>query len=324
MDRILDAALRMKADAVHAGWGFLAENAAFARRVIDAGLTWIGPPPEVIRRMGDKIEAKRIAARGAGPRDPGDRPRHRGRAGPPLDARGARRLPGDAQGGRGRRRARHGQGRARRAPAHGDRPGALRGQEVLRQRDRARREVRRARPAHRVQIVADAQGNVVHLYERECTIQRRNQKIVEEAPSPTLDAELRDEICETAVRLMREIGYAFGRHRGVPLRLGDAALLFPRGQHPAAGRARHHRADHRRRHRRLDARRGRGQEAALLPEAHPPQPLGARGAPQRRGPAQLQSVIRQHLAPGRPAGAKCAHRLRRLRGADVPPTTTRC
>jgi len=61
MDRIIEAALRTKADAVHAGWGFLAENGAFARRVLDAGLTWIGPPPEVIARMGDKIEAKRIA-----------------------------------------------------------------------------------------------------------------------------------------------------------------------------------------------------------------------------------------------------------------------
>ena len=98
-------------------------------------------------RRQDRGQADR--PRGEGPGDPGHRPRHRGRAGAPLDARGERRLPGHAQGGRRRRRARHGQGRARRAPAHGDRPGALGGEEVLRQRDRAGREVRRARPAHR-------------------------------------------------------------------------------------------------------------------------------------------------------------------------------
>jgi acetyl-CoA carboxylase biotin carboxylase subunit/propionyl-CoA carboxylase alpha chain len=208
MDRIIEAALRTKADAVHAGWGFLAENAAFARRVLDAGLTWIGPPPEVIHRMGDKIEAKRIARAAQVPVIPGidhvtgaeqvRRWMREENVAFPVMLKAA-----GGGGGRGMVKVEHdahlhmaiGQARSEAQKFFGS-------ETVL-----AEKYVERGRHIE-VQIVADAHGNVVHLYERECTIQRRHQKIVEEAPSPTLDAALREEICETAVRLMREIGYA--------------------------------------------------------------------------------------------------------------------
>jgi acetyl-CoA carboxylase biotin carboxylase subunit/propionyl-CoA carboxylase alpha chain len=208
MDRIIDAALRCKADAVHAGWGFLAENAVFARRVIDAGLTWIGPPPDVIGRLGDKIEAKQIARAAQVPVIPG--------IDHVTEAEQVRRWMREENvafpvmlkaagggGGRGMVKVEHdahlhmaiGQARSEAKKFFGS-------ETVL-----AEKYVERGRHIE-VQIVADAHGSVVHLYERECTIQRRHQKIVEEAPSPTLDGELREEICETAVRLMREIGYA--------------------------------------------------------------------------------------------------------------------
>ena len=314
MDRIIDAALRSKADAVHAGWGFLAENAAFARRVIDAGLTWIGPPPDVIGRLGDKIEAKQIARAANVPVIPG--------IDHVTEAEQVRRWMREENvafpvmlkaagggGGRGMVKVEHdahlhmaiGQARSEAKKFFGS-------ETVL-----AEKYVERGRHIE-VQIIADQHGNVVHLYERECTIQRRHQKIVEEAPSPTLDTELREEICADRRAPDARDRLRLGRDRGVPLRLRDPAVLLPRGQHPAAGRARHHRADHRRRHRQPDAGCRRGQAAALPPGGDPAQPLGARGAAQRRGPAQLQPLLRQHRAPDRPPGAERPRRLRRLRG----------
>jgi len=207
MDRILEAGLRAGADAVHAGWGFLAENAEFAQRVIDAGLTWIGPPPDVIRRLGDKIEAKEIARAADVPVIPGVSDvrdveqvrrwmREEGVAFPVmLKAAGG-------GGGRGMVKVDHdahltmslNQARSEARKAFGS-------ETIL-----AEKYIERGRHIE-VQVVADARGNVVHLFERECTIQRRNQKVIEEAPSPTLDPKLREEICSTAVRLMRSIGY---------------------------------------------------------------------------------------------------------------------
>ena len=221
MDRIIDAALRSKADAVHAGWGFLAENAAFARRVIDAGLIWIGPPPEVIGRIGDKIEAKQIARAAQVPVIPG--------IDHVTEAEQVRRWMREENvafpvmlkaagggGGRGMVKVEHdahlhmaiGQARSEAKKFFGS-------ETVL-----AEKYVERGRHIE-VQIIADEHGNVVHLYERECTIQRRHQKIVEEAPSPTLDAraargDLRHRGAPDARDRLR-----LGRHRGVPLRLGD-------------------------------------------------------------------------------------------------------
>lgn len=207
MDRMIDAALRSKSDAVHPGWGFLAENDEFARKVIDAGLIWIGPSPEVIKAMGDKIQAKQIALKANVPTIPG--------INNVTDSAQIRQWMKDedvafpvmikaAAGGGGKGMVKvesvdqlpqaFAQARSEAKKSFGD-------DTIL-----AEKYIERGRHIE-VQIVADEHGNVIHLFERECTLQRRNQKIIEEAPSPTLDDDLRQEICFTATRLMREIGY---------------------------------------------------------------------------------------------------------------------
>ncbi len=207
MDKMVQAALRSKSDAIHPGWGFLAENAEFARKVIEAGLTWVGPSPEVISKLGDKIEAKALAKKAQVPTIPGiDAVTEIGQIKSWMKKDGvAYPIMVKAAAGGG------GKGMVK-AESDGELQQAF---------DRARSEARKSfgddtilvekyieRGRHiEVQIVADSHGNVVHLYERECTLQRRNQKIMEEAPSPSLDEKLRNEICSTAVRLMREIGY---------------------------------------------------------------------------------------------------------------------
>ncbi|GAB4491490.1 MAG: hypothetical protein OHK006_25390 [Thermodesulfovibrionales bacterium] len=207
MERIIEAARRSGSDAIHPGWGFLAENEMFARKVIDAGLIWIGPKPDVIRMMGDKIEAKAIARRANVPTIPG--------LSNVTDAAQVRkwmkqedvRFPimikaSAGGGGKGMVKVESmeqvpqalAQARSEAKKSFGD-------ETIL-----VEKYIERGRHIE-VQIVADEHGNVVHLFERECTLQRRNQKIIEEAPSPSLDDALRQEICFTAVRLMREIGY---------------------------------------------------------------------------------------------------------------------
>lgn len=207
MEHMINAALQTGSDAVHPGWGFLAENDKFAQMVMDAGLTWIGPPPEVIRLMGDKIQAKKVAERANVPTIPGisdvkdvkDIKKWIDQEGVefPVMIKAA-----SGGGGRGmvkvesedRLAAAFAQAKSEARKAFGD-------DTVL-----AEKYIEYGRHIE-VQVVADEHGNVVHLFERECTIQRRNQKIIEEAPSPSLDENLRNEICFTAVRLMREMGY---------------------------------------------------------------------------------------------------------------------
>lgn len=207
MDKMIDAAIKSASDAIHPGWGFLAENEKFAQMVLDAGLIWIGPPPEVIRMMGDKIQAKVIAQKANVPTIPG--------ISNVTDTEQIKKWMKDED--------------VRypimiKAAAGGGGKGMVKvdGDEVLAQAfAQARSEAKKAfgdetilvekyieRGRHiEVQVIADEHGNVLHLFERECTIQRRNQKIIEEAPSPSLDDGLRQEICFTATRLMREIGY---------------------------------------------------------------------------------------------------------------------
>jgi acetyl-CoA carboxylase biotin carboxylase subunit/propionyl-CoA carboxylase alpha chain len=207
MEKMIDAALRSGCNAVHPGWGFLAENAGFARKVIDAGLIWIGPSPEVIGMLGDKIEAKALAKKAHVPTIPG------------IDA-----VTDPAEIKAWMQKDDVAYPIMIKAASGGGGKGMIKveNDEQLEQAlARARSEAKKSfgddtilvekyieRGRHiEVQIVADGHGNVVHLYERECTLQRRNQKIIEEAPSPSLDENLRNEICFTATRLMREIGY---------------------------------------------------------------------------------------------------------------------
>ncbi len=199
-EAVIQAALDTGCDAIHPGYGFLAESAAFAQAVLDAGLVWVGPTPEQISLLGDKIAAKRAAVQAGVPTteaievSPGHVPE-----GLPMPA-----LVKAAAGGGGRgMRVVHAANllddavvaASREAEAaFGDgtvfvEPFIERGRHV------------------EVQIIGDAHGNVVHLGERECSIQRRNQKVVEEAPSAGIDEATRTALCDGALALARHIGY---------------------------------------------------------------------------------------------------------------------
>jgi len=196
---IIDAGMRAGADAVHPGYGFLAENADFAQAVLDAGLTWIGPPPDVIRQMGDKVLAKRIAREAGVPTVPG------GEAtadiartiGFPLMIKAVA-----GGGGRGMRLVRAESelagaldaARSEAAHAFGD------GRLLL---ERALTNARHIE----IQVFADQHGNVLHLGERDCSVQRRHQKLIEESPSPAVDAALREQMGAAAVALAKAVGY---------------------------------------------------------------------------------------------------------------------
>jgi len=205
-DAVVDAALRAGAEAIHPGYGFLAENAAFARLVEDAGLVWIGPPPEAIEAMGSKIEARRRMEAAGVPIVPGttdpvesvDSAREIARRiGYPVAIK--------ASGGGG--------GKGLKIAAGEDAlAGAFESARREGQAYFADPDVFLERyiedPRHvEIQILADAHGNVVHLGERDCTIQRRHQKLVEETPSPAVDDALRARIGSIAVEAARATGY---------------------------------------------------------------------------------------------------------------------
>jgi len=195
---VLDAASKAKADAIHPGYGFLSENADFAEKVGAAGITWVGPSPEAISQMGDKIAAKALAEKAQVPTLPGSLdPCDAAALGYPLIVKAA------AGGG----------GKGMRVVLSAD---ALEESVAAAKRealsgfgdDRVFLERYVARARHiEIQILGDAQGNIVHLGERECSIQRRHQKIIEESPSPRVDAELRKAMTEAALRLARELSY---------------------------------------------------------------------------------------------------------------------
>src|ERR687898_3194814 len=205
-ERIFDAARRAGAEAIHPGYGFLAENASFARACDDAGIVWIGPPPDAIDAMGSKVAARQR-----------------------MEAAGVPIIPGTTS-------AVETADDVRRLGDELDWPIAIKasaggggkGLKVVRDRDEAERAFESARregeayfadaavyveryledPRHvEVQVLADAHGAVVHLGERDCTIQRRHQKLVEETPSPAVDDELRARIGKIAVDAARAAGY---------------------------------------------------------------------------------------------------------------------
>ncbi len=206
IDRITEIIRGSGAEAVHPGYGFLAESAAFARAVEEAGAVWVGPPPEAMDLVGDKVRAKELAQKAGVPTVPG----YSG------GDQGEERLSEEAQrigypvlvkasaggGGRGMRSV------ARPEDFEEAVRGAKREAEASFGDGSVFLEKLVENPRHvEVQVVGDHHGNVVHLYERDCSIQRRHQKVVEEAPSPALDRELREAICDAAVRLAAEAGY---------------------------------------------------------------------------------------------------------------------
>jgi 3-methylcrotonyl-CoA carboxylase alpha subunit len=205
-ERIIEAAKQTGADAIHPGYGFLSENADFAQAVIDAGLIWVGPKPDSIRAMGLKDAAKKLMAKAGVPVTPGylgedqDPQRLRQEA----DAIGypvlIKAVAGG--GGKGMRRV--------------DEPGQF--DDAL---DSAKREAVSSfgddrvliekyitSPRHiEVQVFGDSHGNVVHLFERDCSLQRRHQKVIEEAPAPGMDADTREAVCGAAVRAAKAVDY---------------------------------------------------------------------------------------------------------------------
>ena len=204
--KVIDVARRSGADAVHPGYGFLSENADFAQAVIDAGLTWIGPPPQAIRDLGDKVSARHIAARAGAPQVPGT----------PDPVNGADEVVAFAQ--------EHGLPVAIKAAFGGGGRGlkvARTLEEIPELYESAVREAVAAfgrgecfveryldRPRHvETQVLADAEGNVVVVSTRDCSLQRRHQKLVEEAPAPFLtDAQL-EQLYSASKAIAREAGY---------------------------------------------------------------------------------------------------------------------
>jgi acetyl-CoA carboxylase biotin carboxylase subunit len=205
VEALLEAARETGAEAIHPGYGFLAENASFAAACDDAGLTFIGPSAVAIEKMGNKSAARRIALEAGVPVVPGseesasadDAVETAEEIGYPVMVKAAA-----GGGGRGIRVAEN--------------------EEELRKAVQvARREAEAAfgdstiylekflvGPRHvEVQVMGDHEGNVIHLYERECSMQRRRQKIIEEAPSPGITPEVREAMAEAAVRLAREVEY---------------------------------------------------------------------------------------------------------------------
>jgi len=206
VEKIIAACKQSGADALHPGYGFLSENSGFAAAVEKAGITFVGPPPEAIRLMGDKLEAKRIAAAAGVPTIPG-RPEAMESADAAVEAAADIGYPVllKAQaggGGRGMRIARD------EAECRAGFEQAVREAEAAFADGRVFVEKYLERPRHiEVQILADGHGSVVHLGERECSIQRRYQKVIEEAPSPFVTPEMRSEMGEAAVALAKAIGY---------------------------------------------------------------------------------------------------------------------
>ncbi|MCH7477646.1 MAG: ATP-grasp domain-containing protein, partial [SAR324 cluster bacterium] len=205
-ERLVAIAAGNQADAVHPGYGFLAENPDFSAACRERGLIFVGPPPEVIAAMANKAEAKRRMAQADVPSVPGysedeqDEATLRAEAGKigfPLFIKAVA-----GGGGRGIRLVEREEdfaaalesARRQAASAFGD--------------DRMMLERYLVAPRHvEIQVLADTHGNVVHLFERECSAQRRHQKIVEETPSPALDPALREAMGAAAVRAARSIGY---------------------------------------------------------------------------------------------------------------------
>ena len=206
MDRIIDIARREGAEAIHPGYGFLAENEAFAQKVREAGLVFIGPSPEAIAQMGNKAAARQFMGQAGVPIVPGSLTEIESDEEAILVANkiGFPIMVKASEGGGG-----IGMGVARDA-------NALKGA-VDTARQRALRAFSSSKiyfekyldHAHHVevQVLADHHGQAVHLFERECSVQRRNQKVIEEAPSPSTEADLRDQMTSAAVAAVLAIGY---------------------------------------------------------------------------------------------------------------------
>jgi len=206
IEKIIETAGQAGAEAIHPGYGFLAENADFARACADAGIVWVGPPPEAIEAMGSKTRAREIMAEAGVPIVPGATE-------PAADVEAARAQAEEAgypvackaAGGGG------GKGfRVAKSPEELEEAfeGAAREGEKFFSDDRVYVERYLEDPRHvEVQVLADTHGNTIHLGERDCSVQRRHQKVIEEAPGPQVDAEMRERIGRIATDAAAAVGY---------------------------------------------------------------------------------------------------------------------
>ena len=293
------------ADAVHPGYGFLSENARFAEILDEHGITFIGPKPEHIRLMGDKIEAKRTATRLGIPCVPGS-------AGAISDESEALKIAADigypvivkAAAGGGGRGMKVANSRRANSPTPSPPPRSRRRRPSATTRSISK-NISPSRAISRFQVLGDGQGRAIHLGERDCSLQRRHQKVWEEGPSPALNAKQREEIGgvvragDGRARLYRR------RHDRIPLR--GRRFLFHRDEHAHPGRASGHRNDHRHRprqradqdRRRLAADDRAGRRALRR--------RGDRMPGQRRARAPLHALARaHHLFPSPRAASACA------------------
>ena len=205
VEGILQAARQSGADAVHPGYGFLAENAAFAAACRDAGLVFVGPQPEAIEVMGDKARARQLAASAGAPTIPGTD----GKASPDEAVEIAAEIgypvlikAAAGGGGRGIRSARNEPELAELVAQAAMEADAAFGDPSL-YLEKLLVDARHVE----VQVLGDARGNLIHLFERECSLQRRRQKLLEESPSPALDTETRAAMTEAALRIARAVSY---------------------------------------------------------------------------------------------------------------------
>ena len=317
-EAIVELAKEIGADAIHPGYGFLSERAGFARLCRDAGITFIGPSPEAIDAMGSKVESRRLMIAAGVPVVPGGKDPL-----PDLEAAAAAAetigypvmLKAAAGGG--------GKG-MRMIPSAAELPSAYRAARSEAGAsfgdDSVYLEKFIVDPRHvEIQVMGDLHGKVVSLGERECSLQRRHQKVVEEAPSPVVDPELRRRMGEAAVKAASAVGYS---NAGTCEFLLDQRrqLLLPGDEHPPPGGAPGHRAGHRHRPRAGADPGRRGRAARPRVRRRPAARPRRRGPPLRRGPLPaLRPLAGQDrdppLArrPRRPGGQR---RLRGLRGLD--------
>ena len=203
--KVLDACRRSGADAIHPGYGFLSENEAFAQAVIDAGIKWLGPTPKVIGLMGDKLSAKRLMDEAGVPTLPGveieattDIVAEAAKIGYPVLVKASA-----GGGGRGMRVVENEAGLVAAVESAKREAGSSFGDDTV------FLEKWLATSRHiEIQILGDSHGNLVHCYERECSIQRRHQKIIEEAPSPAVDDALRSRMGDAAIAAAKKLGYS--------------------------------------------------------------------------------------------------------------------
>ncbi|MCA0978293.1 acetyl/propionyl/methylcrotonyl-CoA carboxylase subunit alpha [Qipengyuania flava] len=205
-EKIIAAAKQTGAEAIHPGYGFLSENAAFAQAVIDADLIWVGPKPSSIDAMGLKDAAKRLMREAGVPVTPGYEGEDQSvkRLSKEADAIGYPVLIKAVAGGGGKG--------MRKVDAPADFEAALescrREAKASFSNDEVLLEKWITSPRHiEVQVFGDAHGNVVHLFERDCSLQRRHQKVIEEAPAPGMDEATREELCAAAVRAAKAVDY---------------------------------------------------------------------------------------------------------------------